>query len=55
MIFCLNFNLIKTIYEGLHYGRLRIKDDDLEILVVDENQVDDNKAWGLDEGFLRLY
>ena len=47
MIFYLDFNLFKTIY-----GRPRIKDEYLEILVLHENQVDDKIAWGLDEGFL---
>ena len=31
------------------------KDDDLEILFEDKNQVDDEIAWGLGEGFLSFY
>ena len=33
----------------------RSKDDDLEILFQDTNQVDDKIAWGLGQGFLSFH
>ena len=33
----------------------RPKDEDLEILFKDKNQVDDKIAWGLGEGFLSFH
>ena len=31
------------------------KDEDLEMLLKDKNQVNDKIAWGLGKGFLSLY